>query len=1038
MSKLGGTNARPAADPIQPSDPDFTLLFRADAAAPQPQEAPPVANDDAYTTNDATTIVGNLLTNDTPGDVPLAVTAVNGAALAVDREIILPSGARLRVNSDGSFTYNPNGAFNGVPTTNDVFSYTVAGGDTASVTVTVQDPANPNIGTDNPETLTGTPGDDVMDARGGDDIVNALGGNDSIDGGTGADQMNGSTGNDLYFVDNAGDTVTELDGEGYDIIIASVNYTLGAGVYVEELTAPASRTLAITLTGNDLNNIIRGARGNDTLNGGIGNDLLDGGFGRDTMVGGIGDDVYYASNSGNFYDLITEAAGEGYDIAYVVAGLGGDTAYILNAGAHVELLAPLIATIGASITGNELDQELRGSLVNDTLRGMGGADLMTGYTGNDIYFIDLQDTIVEQANEGIDAVNVTFDYTLMANFEDLSATLAPAAVSLVGNSVDNTIYGSGFGDIILGGTGNDTIYGDALSGPQGNDSLYGEAGNDRLDGLGGSDLMVGALGNDIYVVRQAGDVVVEDVNEAGQTLYSGDEVQTYINYTLAPDQYIEILSASAQSLTLTGNDLAQRITALYGNNLIFGKGGDDILSCFFGGGTTDGGFGDDIHFVDGADDIVVERVGEGRDTVYASANYVLAAAAEVEALSTVTLGATNSINLTGNGFTQEIYGNAGANTLTGGGGADYIAGFGGDDTYLISSGTETLAETLNNGRDVVYTAFSYTLAAGTSIEVLSTDSILGTSAINLTGNSFAQEIYGNNGANRLNGGGGADYLVGFGGDDIYLIFNGNEVVVENAGGGRDVVYTTVSYALAAGTYVEALSTDSIAGTNAINLTGNELNNEIYGNNGANLLNGGGGAGDYLVGWGGDDTYLVFTGGEIVIENAGGGRDVVYSSISYTLAAGSFVEVLSTNSIAGTGGISLTGNELAQEVYGNNGANTLNGGAGGDYLVGFGGADNFAFTTALGGGNVDHLADFSAVDDTILLENAVFTGLPNGALAPSAFVAGSAAADADDRIVYNSATGQIFFDADGNGAGAQILFATVNAGTILTASDFMVI
>jgi Ca2+-binding RTX toxin-like protein len=235
-----------------------------------------------------------------------------------------------------------------------------------------------------------------------------------------------------------------------------------------------------------------------------------------------------------------------------------------------------------------------------------------------------------------------------------------------------------------------------------------------------------------------------------------------------------------------------------------------------------------------------------------------------------------------------------------------------------------------------------------------------------------------------------------------------------------------------------LSTDSIVGTNAINLTGNELNNEIYGNNGANMLNGGGGAGDYLVGWGGDDTYLIFTGGEIVVENVNGGRDVVYSTVSYALAAGTSVEVLSTNSIAGTNAIDLTGNELGQEVYGNNGANTLNGGGGGDYLAGFGGADSFAFTTALGSGNVDHLADFSAVDDTILLENAVFTGLANGALAAGAFVAGAAAADADDRIVYNSATGQVFFDADGNGAGAQILFATVNAGTVLTASDFMVI
>ena len=63
----------------------------------------------------------------------------------------------------------------------------------------------------------------------------------------------------------------------------------------------------------------------------------------------------------------------------------------------------------------------------------------------------------------------------------------------------------------------------------------------------------------------------------------------------------------------------------------------------------------------------------------------------------------------------------------------------------------------------------------------------------------------------------------------------------------------------------------------------------------------------------------------------------------------------------------------------------------------------------------------------LLDDAVFTGLGLGTLGAGAFRTGSAAQDADDRIVYNQATGQLFFDADGNGAGAQVLFALV-AGT----------
>ena len=101
-------------------------------------------------------------------------------------------------------------------------------------------------------------------------------------------------------------------------------------------------------------------------------------------------------------------------------------------------------------------------------------------------------------------------------------------------------------------------------------------------------------------------------------------------------------------------------------------------------------------------------------------------------------------------------------------------------------------------------------------------------------------------------------------------------------------------------------------------------------------------------------------------------------------------------------------------------------------------DSFAFTTALGAGNVDWLADYSVTDDTILLENAVFTGLAEGTLAAGAFVTGATAGEADDRIVYNSASGALLFDADGNGAGAAVQFAALAGGLALTASDFIVI
>jgi len=94
---------------------------------------------------------------------------------------------------------------------------------------------------------------------------------------------------------------------------------------------------------------------------------------------------------------------------------------------------------------------------------------------------------------------------------------------------------------------------------------------------------------------------------------------------------------------------------------------------------------------------------------------------------------------------------------------------------------------------------------------------------------------------------------------------------------------------------------------------------------------------------------------------------------------------------------------------------------------------------LGGGNVDTIADFAHGTDRIALDDAAFTAIGGpGALNANAFFAGAAAHDADDRIIYDQATGQLFYDADGNGAGAAVLFATLNGAPMITATDFTVI
>ena len=110
----------------------------------------------------------------------------------------------------------------------------------------------------------------------------------------------------------------------------------------------------------------------------------------------------------------------------------------------------------------------------------------------------------------------------------------------------------------------------------------------------------------------------------------------------------------------------------------------------------------------------------------------------------------------------------------------------------------------------------------------------------------------------------------------------------------------------------------------------------------------------------------------------------------------------------------------------------------DTLSGFAGIDTFAFTTALGAGNIDLIADFQKGVDKIAIDNAIFTGLAAGALSADAFRAAAAAGDASDRILYNAANGALLFDPDGNGVLAAIHFATLQGAPALGAGDFIVI
>ena len=119
------------------------------------------------------------------------------------------------------------------------------------------------------------------------------------------------------------------------------------------------------------------------------------------------------------------------------------------------------------------------------------------------------------------------------------------------------------------------------------------------------------------------------------------------------------------------------------------------------------------------------------------------------------------------------------------------------------------------------------------------------------------------------------------------------------------------------------------------------------------------------------------------------------------------------------------------------------GAGKDSLTGGAGNDYFDFTTALSAtSNVDTITDFTRGSDKIRLENAVMTKLQanSGELASTAYKEGSGltkGTDADDRIIYDTKTGKLYYDADGSGSGASVQIALIASAKDLDYTDFLV-
>ena len=351
---------------------------------------PAVAQDDTLATTENTVITANVFADngfgpDSDPDGAFSVTAMSGGTLGT--QLTLPSGALLTLNADGTLSYDPNHVFDYLPTPDsgasnlfvtNTFTYTTTDGDTATVTVKVS-------GVDSNDTLFDSAGIDSLAGGIGDDfyyvtntgdvvieaasagsdtvvstvnytlpasntveVLNMLGSGLTGTGSSGAETLIstggpntlvGLGGNDTYYVYKIADVVIEAANGGYDIIAASVDYTLPAN-------AEALYMLGSGLTGTGSDNA---------------DSLLSSG-GPNILIGLGGDDLYYVNNIG---DVVTEAANDGHDT------MMASVSYTLSANVEVLYMN------GSGLTGT-------GSSGADTLVTL-GANTLIGGDGNDTF-----------------------------------------------------------------------------------------------------------------------------------------------------------------------------------------------------------------------------------------------------------------------------------------------------------------------------------------------------------------------------------------------------------------------------------------------------------------------------------------------------------------------------------------------------------------------------------------------------------------------------------------------------------------------------
>ena len=507
---------------------------------------------------------------------------------------------------------------------------------------------------------------------GGDDILTGSAGEDLLDGGSGADAMAGRGGNDVYFVDDIGDVVTERSGEGADEVRTSLaSYTLALNV--ETLTGVSAAGQA--LTGNGANNVITGNTGNDTL---------DGNGGSDRLVGGAGNDLYIVDS---LDDVVVEKAGEG-DADEVRTALSDYTLAL-----DVEVLTYTGAG-NATLRGNAANNVLNGAAGNDIFYlAEGGNDRSNGGAGNDAFLFGAALTAgdVVSGGDGADVVAIQGQYSALAlgagNLVDVETlSLVSGKDTRFGDTAGN-LYSYNIrsvdanvaagGKLIVNGaallSGEDLSF-DGSEETNGTLFIYGGRGVDRLIGGAGADVFFlaegrlnpgdsfnGGGGNDIVVLR--GDF--SGANAAVFTASSVVQVETVSLLSATDTRFFGGGSRYSYDLTShDGNVAAGAVMTVNGGQLLAGEtvtfnGGAELDGAFrlFSGAGNDrltggagadmlsGGLGSDVLTGGGGADVF--RYNSSADSTAAAADRILDFASGADKIDLSRIDA-NTANGTGN------------------------------------------------------------------------------------------------------------------------------------------------------------------------------------------------------------------------------------------------------------------------------------------------------------------------------------------------------------------------------------------------------